>query len=451
MAGRCPAISLDGLLPCVRCTWQNFITVFPPEGGNRQQLLAPLFDLLGRSPLVCLSTHFSTLAGQFSPPGRLPSHFHMEFAMSNQLPVDQVSILDDKLALVTINIKCFSGYRRASRDNIKEMGGNLPNSEAVTEGSIKVFPGERLNVFSTLRRSVFRKVAAMGVKALGSGNTFAVPRDELSKLDSVLLDAEKDYHAELAVLAANYEPWFEEHVKANPEAESIIRKLQIPGPVALTRFGFSSHTFKIVPISKAGEMSDVSTIVEGLARQLFEEVAAEAAKLLDKSDAFNKHQKAGQKTLRPIKEAALKMKGLEFLDPIITSGIKLIEDTLSALPQVGYIEDSAFAKPYSTLKRLLDVLSDVDSFVDAAGRVANGIAVDNVLFPALHQAASIASLVPVNPTAPHVQVDLSLDADVLPEITLGDALAPNITVISDLVSMPTPTKAPAFAPEFLMF
>lgn len=297
--------------------------------------------------------------------------------------VDHNAVLDDKLALVTVTIKCYSGYRRATREMIKELGGSLPNSEAVTEGSIKVFPNERLNPFSTLRRGVFRKIAAKGVKALGSGNTFAVPRDELPAIETALEEARSDFETEINVLEANYDAYFENHVKANPEAEVILRKLGIPRQVALTRFGFDSHIFKIVPIQKDGESAkNVSSIVEGLARQLYEEVAAEAEGLLVKSDAFTKHQKAGQKTLRPVKDALAKMRGLEFLDPAISGGIRLIEEVLSSLPQAGYIEDSAFAKPFSTLRRLLEVMSDVDEYFDASGRIRNGISANDVLFPA---------------------------------------------------------------------
>ncbi len=374
-----------------------------------------------------------------------------QIGQSTQL--DQGGILDDKLVLVTIAIKCFSGYRRATREDIQDMGGNLPLSEAVTEGSIKVFPNDRLNTFSTIRRGVFRKVGAMGVKALGSGNTFAIPRDVLPKLETILIDASKEFDAEVMVLQANYDTWFEEHIAANPEAGVIIRKLKIPSAVALTRYGFTSHTFKIVPIQQAGGAGagDVTTIVEGLARQLFEEVAAEADKLLQKSDAFTKHQKAGQKTLRPIKDAALKMKGLEFLDPIVLHGIKLIEDTLSALPQSGYIEDSAFAKPFSTLKRLLEVMSDVDDLVDAAGRVGNGFPVDQVLFPPKQIIAAVAQLPQeVAPAAP-VQVDLTLDVGVgMETVPMADPLVFDLPAVGQPVAT-VPAMAKSNPAEMLMF
>lgn len=365
--------------------------------------------------------------------------------------VDHSAVLDDKLALVTVTIKCYSGYRRATREYIQELGGSLPDSAAVTEGSIKVFPNERLNPFSTLRRSVFRKIAAKGVKALGSGNTFAVPRDALHTIEAALVEAREEFEKELGVLDANYEAYFEEHVKANQEAEVILRKLGIPKAVALTRFGFDSHIFKIVPIKKEGEgAKSVSSLVEGLARQLFEEVAAEADKLLEKSDAFTRHQKAGQKTIRPIKDALTKMKGLEFLDPVIGGGIQLIEDVLSSLPQTGYIEDSPFAKPFSTLRRLLEVMSDVDDYLDASGRVRNGIPANEVLFP-----PAPVTVQAVQQQEPELVEEQSPIDIAMPDL-VGDVQAVETDFDLGLpeempdVMLPTPAAAP-MATELLMF
>ena len=77
-------------------------------------------------------------------------------------------VLNEKLTLVSINISTFSGYRRATRDHIAALGGSLPASAAITEGSIKVFPGDGTKALQTVRRGVFRKLQAKGVKALGS-------------------------------------------------------------------------------------------------------------------------------------------------------------------------------------------------------------------------------------------------------------------------------------------
>ena len=373
--------------------------------------------------------------------------------MSNQTQtpvVDTTNVLDDKLALVTVTIKCFSGYRRSTREIIAQLGGNLPDSAAVTEGSIKVFPNDRLNPFATLRRAVFRKVAAKGVKALGSGNTFAIPREALPDIEAILDDASNEFATELNTLEANYDDWFDEHVQNNPEAGSIIRAMGIPKQAALARFGYDSHIFKIVPIAKPGEEEkNVSTIVQGLARQLFEEVSAEAEKLLEKSDAFTKYQKAGQKTLRPVKDALSKMKGLEFLDSSVTGGIQLIEEVLSVLPQTGYIEDSGLEKPFSTLRRMLEVMSDVEEFFDSASRIRNGVPVVEVLFPP--------KVVPVE-AVPDVQEEVpDVQEIALPELStldLGDMQGFeddfDLPALDDQQFMRVPASAPAQI-ELLMF
>ena len=83
-------------------------------------------------------------------------------------------VLNEKLTLVSINISTFSGYRRATREHIAALGGSLPASAAITEGSIKVFPCDGTKALQTVRRGIFRKLQAKGVRALGSQNVFAV-------------------------------------------------------------------------------------------------------------------------------------------------------------------------------------------------------------------------------------------------------------------------------------
>ena len=69
-------------------------------------------------------------------------------------------VLNEKLTLVSINISTFSGYRRATREHIAALGGTLPASEAITEGSIKVFPSEGTKALLTVRRGVLPGLAA---------------------------------------------------------------------------------------------------------------------------------------------------------------------------------------------------------------------------------------------------------------------------------------------------
>ena len=114
-------------------------------------------------------------------------------------------VLNEKLTLVSINISTFSGYRRATREHIAALGGSLPASAAITEGSIKVFPCDGTKALQTVRRGIFRKLQAKGVRALGSQNVFAVLTDDLPEIEKELADAEAEFKAEVAALDGNYD------------------------------------------------------------------------------------------------------------------------------------------------------------------------------------------------------------------------------------------------------
>ncbi|MBE7540547.1 MAG: hypothetical protein HS122_19320 [Opitutaceae bacterium] len=293
------------------------------------------------------------------------------------------SILDEKLALVSVNIGIYAGYRRATRETIKQLGGNLPDCNAVTEGSIKVFPNEALKEFQTVRRALFRKIGAKGVKAMGSGNLFAVPKDALPEIEQAIKEAEADFDAELVNLDRDYDAIFERHVAGNPTAETILRGLKVAKPDALAKMRFGTSLFRINPVVREGEdpAKGIEGIVAGLARRLFEEVAATMTETAE-SEAIKKGR-AGQKTLRPIKAAVAKMRGLEFLDPRLVGGaVGFIGEILSGLPQEGYIEDVGQDDAFSRLAKLVEALSDADDLINAASRHANGQPAKDILFPA---------------------------------------------------------------------
>ena len=201
-------------------------------------------------------------------------------------------VLNEKLTLVSINISTFSGYRRATREHIAALGGTLPASAAITEGSIKVFPCDGTKALQTVRRGVFRKLQAKGVKALGSQNVFAVLTDELPVIEKEITDAQAEYVVERDALEANYDQIFEDHVAANAEAETIIRSLKVDRATAIAKCRFSSDVFKIAPFIREGQSEEegVEGIVRGLGRQLYEEIASDMDKIL-KSDPFAVNQR----------------------------------------------------------------------------------------------------------------------------------------------------------------
>ncbi len=68
---------------------------------------------------------------------------------------------------------------------------------------------------------------------------------------------------------------------------------------------------------------------------------------------------------------------MSFLDASIEGAITLVADTLKVLPQEGYIQGQEFV----TLERLVTIMSETDSLLNAASKVKNGIPVCDALFP----------------------------------------------------------------------
>lgn len=290
--------------------------------------------------------------------------------------------LTDKVALISLDIGSFGGYRRATKELIENLGGRLPDSKAVTEGSIKVFPNGPLKPFQTRRRNLFREIGKMGIKAMGSGSVFAIPRIKLAKVEQLIADADVANAADLVVFEKEFEDNFEAHVKDNLEAEAILRSLKISKAYAMLRFRFNHNVFTIAPVVKEGEdpAKGVTAIVAGLARQLYLEVADTMADLLE-SDSLNGKARAGQRTLRPIKAQVEKMSDLTFLSDTVDDVIAFIGAALSTMPKDGWIEDVPGNAAFTRLKRLLEKLSDADGIVDAAGRTRRGRTVEEILFP----------------------------------------------------------------------
>jgi hypothetical protein len=346
--------------------------------------------------------------------------------MSNVSSASAASILNDKVALISVSISIFSGYRRATADIIRSLGGQFPDSDAITEGSIKVFPSDVLAPLSTARRGLFRKLAARGVRALGSKNVFAINRDDLAAAEDDVAHTRREFEVERANIDAGYELTFDTYAKKHTaQEEAIIRSLKIDRQDALSGTRFASSVFQIAPLARDGDVED---IVQGLARQLYEEVAEEMHELLTRNEAFTTHLRVGQKTLRPIRAAAEKLTKLAFLDPSVEGAVQLIGDTLKALPQAGYIEDTAQgSNAFTALRRLLECMSDADRLFNAAGRVANGVAAIDVLFPAV---------------APIASNERALASQASPAAPILSPAAPGVVSPCAPVTQPTAPRAP---------
>lgn len=346
-------------------------------------------------------------------------------------------VLNEKLTLVGLSISVFSGYRRATREHIAALGGKLPSCAALTEGSLKVFPSDGTNALATIRRGIFRKLQAKGVRALGSQNVFAVLTADLPEIEAELIQAKTEFDSELTIFGQQYDQVFEDHVAANHQAEAIIRMMKVEAQTAVSKCRFGSSIFKIAPVVREGQTEEegVESIVQSLGRQLYEELADSMGKLL-KNPAFER-QKVGQKTLRPIKAELQKLVKLSFLDSSLDGAVKLVSEVLSVLPKDGYIEGDAFA----LLSTLVETLADADAALTAASRVKNGMDV----FVVLCNKAPAAAVVEV--TAPaEVKIAVLPQPPVLPDTAMQ--VLPSVPQVQRSTTPPVP--APTLRPREIL-
>jgi hypothetical protein len=107
----------------------------------------------------------------------------------------------------------------------------------------------------------------------------------------------------------------------------------------------------------------------------------------------------------------------------VEHAIRFIEEALALLPPEGYIEDDSNARPFSTLRRLVETLSEPDSNLNAAGKTANGTTAADILFPPKPQSVQAAqpAATPVTP----------------PQTTAASAKAPMPAISRPAVSIPS--------------
>jgi hypothetical protein len=317
-------------------------------------------------------------------------------------------ILDERIALISVSASIFGGYRRATKEMIRELGGSLPDSKAVTQGSIRVFPSDSatapatkgkvsalgtLASLGTIRRAAFRELGAKGIKALGSRSVFAIPAEARDEIGQLLDAAEIEFKEGVLKLQQTYDQQFEDHVKESPEAESILRRLKVDKADAVAKCHFTWTPFQITPLARKGQDQEkgVATVLASLGGQLFQEVADEFADIL-KKDGFVSG-KVGQKFLRPIKAQVAKMEGLAFLDDAVPGAIAFVKAVLGMLPKEGYIE----AAEFDPLQKMVNLCADVETLVDAACRTRNGVSVETILTPPVAAAPVAAAPVAAAP------------------------------------------------------
>jgi len=270
-------------------------------------------------------------------------------------------------------ISMFSRFRALKPKDFAALGGKAPTSGAITEGSIEVFPSKPLSKLSSVRNKYFREISQISIRTLGSANVSFVPDFKTDKAEAIIKDCEEEFESLRAALELSYDDLLENHADSYPEAKTTILERAYPKSSAIARC-----SFRVKPITIAVAEGDVSSMVTGLASQLFEEVAHEIRKILE-NDIFKAGTRVGQRSLRPIKAQLQKLRDFQFLDPSVAGSVRMIEDIFQTLPTSGYIENIGADRPLAALYALLAVMAEAEEFESSAKQVANGVSSTLVL------------------------------------------------------------------------
>lgn len=288
--------------------------------------------------------------------------------------MNTVTVIQKNVVMVTLCATAFGGYKRTTEADIKAAGGLLPDTDILTKGGKHIFPTERLAVFGSIKKAVYRELWKFGVKSFGSGSVIAICEDDLQNAEIILDKAEAEFGMALDDLRTNYDKWLNDfiNVQQNTAAAEIIRRSALQMEDACSRFKFSYDTFMPTPVGKNGSLESMAS---KLATQLYAEVAQAAEDAYNVSfmpigsDGKRHLRKVGQRAKSPIKACREKLNKLSFLDPNVSGAVEIIDSVLLATQTTGYIEDEIGNPAAKRLHGLVELMMDSENFAKAAAKV----------------------------------------------------------------------------------
>lgn len=270
----------------------------------------------------------------------------------------------NQIVLVNVSNPIWSGYKRTTEGDLAKMNATLPGGGIITKGGKKIFPVDSFTPFNTLKKEISRKLISVGVSALG-GSARVIPVEKSKEIQTFLDESKQKFDELLEDFASNYDEKLENHLSSikEPVVREIVSNSALTKDQALSRFGFYTDVFKIVP------KGDGIGLVNNLASKLFAEVATAASEAYEKS--FQGKPRVGQRALNQVVAIRNKMAGLSMLDgnniqPIVDS----IDKVLNKMPKDGWIE----SVNYDALIGLVSMLCDPEDMLKHAETIQKGIA-----------------------------------------------------------------------------
>ncbi len=149
--------------------------------------------------------------------------------------------------LVHLKIRCWSGEKKASRDNDIQLGANgkIPPQKLLDIGRKKIFPPSALDPLLNRRKAAERACLSDGTRFMGG---YAVPDSAVDTIVEKLNVIKAEFYEKLAIFIADFERNKDAWIKDNTEFAHIIRD-QVPDKETVEKsFEFTFTLYKINPL-----------------------------------------------------------------------------------------------------------------------------------------------------------------------------------------------------------
>lgn len=258
----------------------------------------------------------------------------------------------EELVIIHLSVSTWTGRKKVRPDDLKLKPEDVPGY--LTLGHKKTVDPETLSDFGRLKKEAERALHEVGV-AMPFGTV--VPPNLAVEAARGLTRIQQEFGACREAFLAQYERHLEAWIEKYPEHEAAIRAATVSKAEVSGQLRFWFQMFKVSELESV-DATEASLLTMGFRearKDLFWrliEQACEDAKSV--TNSLVKNEKSGQRTLRPLKALATKIRGLSFLDQRLVSMAAAIESHLEKLPKLGFLGDQDILHLRSLLRGLND-------------------------------------------------------------------------------------------------
>lgn len=235
----------------------------------------------------------------------------------------------EKLVCVQLDVHLWGGRQALTRDYLIQSNpalAALPPAELASAGAVRICDPEETRVFQRCKAEAIRILKDNGLPILGA---IGIPEARFGGVYQQLLRVQNEFETRAQDLLQRYDAqaktwrdrWCQQHpayahlLGRLPDAQSVVGKL---------KFGFFTYSIQAPQPHEADHEANAAfdTQLKGLKGELLGDAAQEANELLTKylirtdgNNVSSPRDKITQKTMRPFKRIAAKLRSFAFIDP----------------------------------------------------------------------------------------------------------------------------------------